>query len=160
VASPLLCHVGVLIKKYACSWHVDSRAEHVRFMGAGPTQYYGVQHDNRLEAAIQVPAVSGWHHACVVDTPHPTDPDAVIKYLVGPLSVVQVDPTVWGVGDNALPFFGYKAKKGTRIQVEFTAGNLLEPAAMLGHKTTIWSPSHNAMHVITTYQSTTTHGIW
>jgi hypothetical protein len=56
--------------------------------------------------------------------------------------------------------FGYTANKGTRIHLEFTAGNLLEPAAMLGHKTTIWSPSHNAMHVIITYQSTTTHGIW
>lgn len=93
---------GKLASPSACSWHVDSHAKHVRFMGAGPTQYYGVQHDNRLEAAVQVPAVSGWHLACVVDTPHPTDPDAVIKYLVGPWSAVQVDPTVWGVGDNTL----------------------------------------------------------
>jgi hypothetical protein len=65
-----------------------------------------------------------------------------------------------GAALNTPLFHGYKARNGTRIQLKFTAGNLLEPAAMLGHKTTIWSPSHNAMHVIITYQSTTTHGIW
>ena len=127
---------GKLASPSACSWHVDSHAKHVRFMGAGPTQYYGVQHDNRLEAAVQVPAVSGWHLACVVDTPHPTDPDAVIKYLVGPWSAVQVDPTVWGVGDNAL--LTYEVKNGTARIIQWQCRTAPRWVAGAGIRPKLW----------------------
>ena len=35
-----------------------------------------------LQACLVAPPALLWQPACVVDTPHPSDPEAVIKYLV------------------------------------------------------------------------------
>jgi hypothetical protein len=59
---------------------------------------------------------------------------------------------------GVLVFFGLQGPKGTRIGLEFTAGNLQEPAVMLSHRTTNKEASNEAMHVIITYQCRRTHG--
>ena len=122
----------------ACTWLVCPQSQYVRFMGAGPTRYYAVQQDYRLEAVSQAPAVTAWHPACVVDTPHPTDPDAAIKYLVGAWADIQVDPTVWGIGDNAL--LTYEVKNGTARIIQWRCRSAPGWVPGAGIRPKLWGP--------------------
>lgn len=126
----------------ACSWYVCPQSKFVRFVGAGPTPYFAVQPDYRLAAASQVPVVPAWLPACVVDTPHPTDPDAAIKYLVGAWANIQVDPTVWGVGENAL--LTYEVKNGTARIIQWQCRSAPGWVPGAGLRPKLWGPQAGA----------------
>ena len=81
-----------------CPWAVNSARTYARRVGVGPTQYFKVLATHQLQACLVAPPALLWQPACVVDTPHPSDPEAVIKYLVGSWDSIQIDPSVWCLG--------------------------------------------------------------
>jgi len=100
----------------ACVWSVDPLGNHVRRLGVGPTQYFQVLADHRLQVASAAPVVSTWQPACVVDTPHPTDPDASVRYLVGQWDSIDIDPSVWSLGSAAILTYEVKLATSRIIQ--------------------------------------------
>ena len=94
-----------------CPWSVDSAGTYARRVGAGPTQYFRVLASHQLQACLVAPPALLWQPACVVDTPHPSDPEAVIKYLVGSWDRIQIDPSVWSLGSATL--LTYEVKLAT-----------------------------------------------
>ena len=51
-----------------------------------------------------------------MDTPHPSDPEAVIKYLVGVWDRIQIDPSVWSLGSATLLTYEVKLATSRIIQ--------------------------------------------
>ena len=99
-----------------CPWSVNSARTYARRVGVGPTQYFKVLATHQLQACMVAPPAFLWQPACVVDTPHPSDPEAVIKYLVGSWDSVQIDPSVWCLGSATLLTYEVKLATSRIIQ--------------------------------------------
>ena len=99
-----------------CVWSVDPLGHHVRRLGVGPIQYFQVLADRSLQVASATPRVSAWQPACVVDTPHPTDADASVRYLVGQWDSIDIDPSVWSLGSAAVLTYEVKLATSRIIQ--------------------------------------------
>ena len=99
-----------------CPWSVNSARTYARRVGVGPTQYFKVLATHQLQACLVAPPALLWQPACVVDTPHPSDPEAVIKYLVGSWDSIQIDPSVWCLGSATLLTYEVKLATSRIIQ--------------------------------------------
>lgn len=99
-----------------CPWAVDIPGSYVRRLGVGQPQYFRVMATKELCRLPAAPAVSTWQPACVVDTPHPSDPDAVMHYLVGAWDRIDVDPSVWCLGSATVLTYEVKLATARIIQ--------------------------------------------
>jgi hypothetical protein len=121
-----------------CSWHVDPHLQFVRHMGEGHPQFYEVTATHLLQATTVAPIVSVWQPACVVDTPHPTDPDGTLRFLVGPWSSIQVDPSVWHLGADRL--LTYAVRNGTARIIQWHCRSAPGWVVGSGVRPKLWGP--------------------
>jgi hypothetical protein len=99
-------------------WEVTSDGKRARRLQGGMWGNYEVMESGQAVpvqppvpvagAAAQVPA---WHPACVVAVPVKGPAAPPCLYVVGRWSAVQVDPSVWAVGQ--CPLLGYKVREAT-----------------------------------------------
>ena len=79
-------------------------------------KYFKVLATHQLQACLVAPPALLWQPACVVDTPYPSDPEAVIKHLVGSWDSIQIDPSVWCLGSATLLTYEVKLATSRIIQ--------------------------------------------
>lgn len=104
-----LAHVEV------SEWEVSSDGRRARRLQGGVWEGYEVFESGQVVPVQQPPLAAGgaqgWHAACVVAVPVKCPHAPPCFYVVGRWSAVQVDPSVWAVGQCSL--LGYKVREAT-----------------------------------------------
>ena len=111
----------------------------------------GAQFDVRedgmlLEREEPLAGPLAWEPCCVVGCPlQPRDPRSPsVPFLLGPWSDVQVDPSVWGWGEQPLPAFTVKAAAVRQVQMRAAAKGDGWYAVGVGRRPKLWDPPAGA----------------
>ena len=111
-------------------WEVEEGAGLVRRRVGQEWEVFRIGAQQEL-TPLEGPAPDGlpgpWLPACVVAMPHQLLPQVTVRYLCGPFSSLEVDPSVWMVGD--VPLLQYTVREATKalimLQCRDTPGWLL-----------------------------------
>lgn len=125
-------------------WLFDPAAQVVQQPGG---MWYSVQGDGSLVAAEgALPMGLQWEPCCVVQCPlNPRDPESEsLPFLVGAWPSVQVDPSVWGHGEKAIPAFTVKAAAARRVRLRAAKEGEGWYTLGAGWRPAVWDPPPNA----------------
>ena len=132
------------VQPTAVEWMLASAAQLVQHREG---KLYSVREDGSLAEKEGAPPLGlQWEPCCVVACPlDPKDPKSGdLPFLVAAWPHVQVDPSVWGHGDQALPWFTVRAAAVRRVRLRaaqegegwFTLG--------VGWRPALWDPPPGA----------------